>query len=128
MKTPNRFDPVVMQKYGLLYTMSWVHLAHCLSLGCSWHLHELKLLIHNIQYGFTNASMLYACFIPCFIPPSHLIRISRNQAEPARMEEFPKFVPHSRGNFNSTKSSYRFVRMPFEYLALQCSSNVVGTQ
>ena len=54
--------------------------------------------------------------------------MSRNQAEPAQMEEFSQFAPHSRGNFNSTKNRYRFVRMPFEYMQLECSWNTVGIE
>ena len=38
----------------------------------------------------------------CVKAPSHLFGMSRNQAELAGSKSFPKFLPHSGGNFNLT--------------------------
>ena len=80
----------------------------------------VKVLVHALL--FDARPSLHCSMRATVIPPSHLFRMSRNQAEPARMEEFSKFAAHSRGNFNLTKNSHRFVRMPFEYL--ECVSNL----
>ena len=49
-----------------------------------------------------------------------------SQAEPAQMEEFSQFAPHSRGNLNSTKKLQ--VCLPFEYMQLECSWITVGIE
>ena len=103
---------------------------------------------YYFTWGLNNVSKL-RCWILAnsgrFLKsPSHLFGISRKQAKPAGMKNFQNRATFGR-EFQIDENSYSFVRMPFEYLecalnpprmilahsgvlALECSSNVVGTQ